>query len=236
MQQETRMGGDRMDFPTTCWSRVLGARELDLTTRRKMMEELLSSYWKPLYCCIRYGWGRSTEEAKDQVQEFFVHLLEKDFLRNVDPAKGRFRSFLKSALRNFLLNQQREAGRIKRGGGVKFIPIDEADELHAAPGEPDQVFDKEWARTLLQTAVAKLREGLAVAGREKYFLVFDLHDMKSTEPSYRKVGEELGLSENDVRNYLHSARLELRRILREELARYALDESDLEDELRWILG
>lgn len=230
------MGGDRMDFPTTCWSRVLGARELEIGVRSQMMEELLAAYWKPIYCCVRFGWGRSTEEAKDLVQDFFIHLLEHDFLRNVDPSKGRFRSFLKSSLRNYLLNRQREAGRIKRGGGVKFIPIDEADELHAAPGEPDQVFDKEWARAVLQAAVTKLRETLEAAGKGKYFQVFDLHDMKGPEPSYHDVAQALGLTENDVRNYLHSARLELRRILRDELARYVIDESDLEDELRWILG
>lgn len=235
MRSETRMGGERRDFPTTCWSSILSCRDAKEEDARQMLEELLAAYWKPIYCCIRFGWRKSTEESKDLVQDFLVHLLRLDLVKQADPARGRFRSFLKSALQNFLLNERRDAGRLKRGGELKIVSLDHVEGIDPVTGDPEQVFDAEWARTVLERGIAILRERLTESRREVYFRVLDLHDLKTPTPSYKDIAEKLDLTESLVRNYLHAARVELRKILRDELRRYALDEEDLKAELRWIL-
>jgi len=235
MPQETHMGGERRDFPTTCWSSILSCRDANEEDARRMLEDLLASYWKPIYFCIRYGWRKPAEEAKDLVQEFLLHLLQLDVVRQADPSRGRFRSFLKSSLQNFLLNARREAGRIKRGGGLKIVSLDQIEGVEPVTGDPEQVFDSEWARTVLERAITTLRKQLTESGREAYFRILELHDLKTATPSYKDIATKMNLTESLVRNYLHAARVELRKILRDELQRYALDEEDLKAELRWIM-
>ena len=195
------------------------------------METLFALYWKPVYCCVRFGWGASAEDAKDAVQSFFLDLLERDFLKDVDPARGRFRSFLKAALKNHMMNLKRDAARLKRGGGIHVVPLDGVDRVQAAPGEPDQVFDQEWMRAVLDRAVAELRQGNAL-----HFQVFEQYDLSDGGRSYRDVAQALGISESDVRNHLHAAREALRRIVIRQITEYAADAGDVEEELRWILG
>lgn len=234
---ETRIGGAERAFPTTLWSSILRAAKPDALARRESLEKLLGLYWKPVYCCVRFGWNKSVEDAKDLTQDFFSDLLERDFLKDVDPAKGRFRSFLKAALRNFLMNAKRDAARLKRGGAARAVPLEGLENVQAAPGDPDQVFDGEWLRSVLGRAVDELRSELAKAGKPVYFRVFELYDLGGmAEPSYGSVAKEAGISESDVRNYLHHVRQLLRRILIRQISEYAVDEHDVDEELRWILG
>ncbi len=234
---ETKLGGEHRAFPTTLWSSILRAQGPDAVVRRQTLEKLFAQYWKPVYCCVRFGWNRPVEDAKDLVQDFFSDLLERDFLQDVDPSKGRFRSFVKAALRNFMMNVKRDEGRLKRGGGARVVALEGLENIQAAPGEPDQVFDAEWLRSVLGRAVDELRSDLQKAGKESYYRVFELYDLGGiAEPSYGSVARETGLSESDVRNYLHFTRQALRRILIRQISEYAVDEHDVEEELRWILG
>ncbi|MBI2899375.1 MAG: sigma-70 family RNA polymerase sigma factor [Planctomycetes bacterium] len=235
--EETALGGQERAFPTTLWSSILKPGKPDSDERRRTIEKLFSIYWKPVYCCVRFGWNKPVEDAKDVVQDFFADLLDRDFLKDVDPAKGRFRSFLKAALRNFMMNEKRDAARLKRGGGAKIVPLDGVEHFQAAPGDPDQVFDAEWLRSVLARAVDELRSDLTKAGKEKVFRVFELYDLaQGAEPTYGSVAKETGIAESDVRNHLHAARGFLRRILIRQISEYAVDERDVEEEIRWILG
>ncbi len=237
MTEETFLGDDRRSFPTTFWSTILRASAPDPVVRRETMEKLLSQYWRPVYCCVRFGWNKSVEDAKDVVQDFFADLLERDFLKDVDPEKGRFRSFLRAALKNFMMNEKRDAARLKRGGGARVVPLDGLEDLQAEAGDPDRVFDGAWLRSILDRAVETVRSELSKDSQRPYFRVFELYDLGgAAEPTYRSVAEEVGLSESDVRNYLHTARQALRKILIRQISEYALDEHDVEEELRWILG
>lgn len=231
---DTKIGGSQRAFPTTFWSSILHAAEGgDPAQRRATLEKLLSQYWKPVFACVRFGWNKPVEEAKDAVQDFFLDLLERDFLKDVDPAKGRFRSFLKAALKNFLMNEKRDAARLKRGGGKAVVALDDVAHIQSDPGDPDQVFDNEWLKSVLARGIDALRAEL----KPPIFRVFELYDLGGiAEPTYRLVAKETGLSESDVRNHLHHARQTLRRILIRQISEYALDERDVEEELRWILG
>jgi RNA polymerase sigma-70 factor (ECF subfamily) len=236
MSRDTAMGGVRRSFPTTLWSSILRGTAEDPAMRRAALEKLFRLYWKPVYCCVRFGWNAAEEEAKDVVQNFFVDLLERDFLRDIDPSKGRFRSFIRGALKNFMLNAKRDAARLKRGGGAAIVPLEGIEDVRAAPGEPDGVFDAEWMKTVVERSIATVRAELEAAGKGKYFEVFRLKDLDEGDRSYQQIAKEIGLSESDVRNYLHHARQVFRKIMIRQVSEYALDEQDAEEELRWILG
>jgi len=235
MTDLTAIGGPGGAFPTTLWSSILSAAQGDTTKQRQLLETLLATYWKPVYCCVRFGWHKTTEEAKDIVQSFFLDLLERDFLAGLDPARGRFRNFLKTAVRHFMMNQARSAASIKRGGAMKSIPMEKLEEIQGSVGEPDEIFEREWTRTVLDTSVDQLRQEFVNEGKEIYFRVFELHDLKG-DSSYRAVATALGIGESDVRNYLHAARKNLRRIVTQRISDYALDGNEVEEELGRTLG
>src|SRR5579871_4802797 len=113
-------------FTPTHWSVVLAAAgHGDSTSARDALERLCRNYWVPIYAFVRRQ-GHSPHDAQDLTQEFFAHLLEKNYLAGVDQAKGRFRSFLLASLKHFLANEWDKARAQKRGGGIAPIPIDVA--------------------------------------------------------------------------------------------------------------
>ena len=82
-------------FPTTRWSRVILAGDPDAPLARESLAELCDAYWYPLYAYIRRR-GHGPEQARDLTQDFFARALEKGLLAEADPARGRFRSFLRT--------------------------------------------------------------------------------------------------------------------------------------------
>lgn len=105
VSEAARAGLVAMRFETTRWSVVRAAGATPLSQTRQALETLCATYWYPLYAYIRHR-GHSVEDAKDLIQEFFALFLEKDFLKDVDPAKGKFRSFLLASVNHFLSNER----------------------------------------------------------------------------------------------------------------------------------
>src|SRR5262245_55719415 len=110
-------------FTSTCWTAVARAREQQTPEARQALADLCQAYWYPLYAYLRRR-GQSPHEAEDLTQGFIADLLARDFLRDVDPAKGKFRSFLLAALQHYLSNQRDHANRLKRGGKVPHVSLD----------------------------------------------------------------------------------------------------------------
>jgi len=108
---------------TTQWSQVLAARDGSDTEARAALESLCQTYWQPLYAYIRHQ-GYSPDEARDLTQGFFAEFLEKDFLADVDPERGRFRAFLLASLRHFLSHERDRERALKRGGGTTTLSLD----------------------------------------------------------------------------------------------------------------
>src|SRR5690349_21634078 len=121
------------DFATTHWSVVLAAGHSSVPGAQEALETLCRAYWYPLYVYVRRQ-GYSSEDAQDLTQEFFARLLEKNSLVKADRDRGKFRTFLLGSLKNFLVNEWKRAGRLKRGGGLEFLSIDAnaADDRFAA--------------------------------------------------------------------------------------------------------
>ena len=152
---------------TTQWSEVLAARDGSGTEARRALESLCQTYWQPLYAYIRHQ-GHGPDEARDLTQGFFTEFLEKDFLADVDPEKGRFRAFLLASLRHFLSHEREREQALKRGGGTTTLSLDvEAGEARYAmqPVEamtPVDVFEHRWAMTVLDRAMDRLADLLGI--------------------------------------------------------------------------
>ena len=228
-------------FETTRWSVVRAAASTQPSQARQALEILCSTYWYPLYAYIRYR-GNSAEDAKDLVQEFFVRFLEKDYLKDVDPAKGKFRSFLLASVNHFLSNERDHAKTLKRGGGVTFLPLDfaAAEERHvrgsAQDLSPERLFDRAWALTLLESALARLRREYAESGKGAHFDRLKGALTGEDRVPYRELGVELGLSEGAVKVAVHRLRRRYRDLLLEEIAQTLTEGESMDEEFQYLLS
>ena len=128
-------------FSTTHWSVVLAASHDSAPGSQEALERLCRTYWYPLYAYVRRQ-GYNPEDAQDLTQEFFHRLLASDWIGRADQGKGRFRTFLLCGLKNFLANEWQKAGRLKRGAGKVFVPLDglEAEERYRI--EPAELYER----------------------------------------------------------------------------------------------
>ena len=235
------MGGDAWPrrFATTHWSLVLAAGERDAERAREALAELCRAYWYPLYAFVRSR-GSPPEEAEDLTQAFFVHVLEKDALRQVDPSKGRFRSFLLASFRNFQADEWTRQRAEKRGGGVAPLSLDaEAveDRYALEPAHdltPERIFERQWAVTVIEQAVARLQERYVRSGKQDHFETLKIFLSEKRPVPHADVARRLGLSELAVKVVVHRFRKRFRDALREEIAQTVATEQDVDTELRFL--
>jgi RNA polymerase sigma factor (sigma-70 family) len=183
-------------FATTHWSVVQAAGAGLSLDSEAALSKLCESYWYPLYAYLRSR-GHKAEDAQDLTQAFFAHLLEKRAFSQADPARGRFRSFLLASLKNFAVNQWERGSAQKRGGHVPPVSIDGAEGRFLREPlieeTPERIFDRTWALTLLDRAIARLRDDLARSGKEtayvERFLVHLMGDRP--QPAYAETARAL---------------------------------------------
>ncbi len=219
-------------FETTRWSLVLAARGEDAGAGRAL-ESLCRSYWTPLYAFVR-RWGHDPDAAADLTQAFFADLLGRESLRTVDPARGRFRTFLLACCRNFLLKDRRAAGRrpavipFDAGDAERGYGVEPADAL-----TPEQVFDRRWALAVLEQALSALREEYRGSGRGDLFE--RLEPTLAGEPlpgGPAAVAEAHGLSEGAVHVAAHRLRRRYREAIRALVAETVDSPAEVDDEIR----
>ncbi len=232
---------DSGQFVTTHWSVVLSAREQGSPACDLALEKLCRTYWYPLYAHVR-RLGHNPPDAEDLTQEFFARLLQKNYLRDADRAKGRFRTFLLVALEHFLANDWDRQRAQKRGGGRVMVPLDTAlaEHLYAAEaGEdssPMRAYERRWALTLVEQALKRLRVEYAQGGKIAEFERFKpfLTAERASIP-YGAVAAELGISEGALRVSVHRLRHRFREIFREEIAHTLADPGDVAEEMRYLV-
>jgi RNA polymerase sigma-70 factor (ECF subfamily) len=223
-------------FATTHWSVVLAAADEQSPAAAAALEQLCRTYWYPLYAYVRRR-GYSPEDAQDLTQEFFWRLLRKNDLAKIDPAKGKFRSFLLAAINHFLANQWDRIKTLKRGGGLEFVPLDgeSAEQRLAAIAHepsPEQVFERCWAITFLEKVLGQLRDEMAQAGRGVHFegLKGFLTGEKPAD-SYANLAARLGSTEPALRKEVQRLRQRYGELLRQEIERTVASPAEIEDEL-----
>ena len=235
-----------MSFPATRLSVVQRTRSSDEETRRIALAAIIDAYWKPVYKYLRVKWSLTPEEAADLTQEFFTTTLEKDVIEKYDPAKARFRTYLRMCVDAFASNARKAERRLKRGGGVMLVPLDfQTAEGEIVTREPavdadvDELFYREWVRALLERSVADLKQAAAAAGRPVMFEVFaryDLLDDGDTRPTYAQIARELGLTAATVTNHLAAMRRQFRSIVLERLRELTSSDEEWEAEAAKLLG
>jgi RNA polymerase sigma-70 factor (ECF subfamily) len=239
MSSDSPVGTAPRIFPPTRWSLVLAATRPDASESSTALEALCRAYWYPLYAYVRRC-GQSAHDAQDLTQEFFCRLLEKRWLATANPDKGKLRTFLIVALKHFMAKEWRHASAQCRGGGHSQAPFDTAfaeSRLAAdtAVLAPDETFDRQWALTLLDLTVNRLRAEFTSAGRPGDFdalkgcLLAGRGDM-----DYAAVAQQLGVNEGAARVAVHRLRKRFRAIYREEISQTLADGADLDSELHHL--
>lgn len=216
MSSETSLGGPQKGFQPTLWTTILRAKDHEAPDRREALDRLITRYWKPAYFFIRQK-GHDVESAKDLTQAFFATFLEKDFLKSVEPERGRFRSFILAALSHFLSNEYDRSRALKRGGDFNFVQA----ELER-PGDsltPERAFFDQWALEVMERAMERLK---AEKSPEEMALLSG--HFPEDMPDYEK------------KNRLHRLRLRLRQLLREEVLPSVDGDREVDGELRELLS
>jgi RNA polymerase sigma-70 factor (ECF subfamily) len=221
MDYDTQLMGTRKRFQTTQWNLVRRSQDRD------SLNELISIYWKPLYFFVRQH-GFDNESSKDIVQEFLTRAIERGLISKADPTRGRFRTFLISALGNFIRDRSKAGARRKRGGGRPMLSLDfvrgENDYiLQANPSEPpDVVLNRAWARGLWERALTEVR---CTPEQLKAFRLY------MADKDYRSIAAATGLSETEVNSAIRRVKGELKALITSHIRETVSDEDELEAEL-----
>jgi RNA polymerase sigma-70 factor (ECF subfamily) len=228
-------------FGTTHWSVVLTAQS-ESPAAREALEKLCRTYWWPLYGFVRRS-GYNPEEAQDLTQGFFQLLLERRDFDAVRREKGRLRSYLLTALKNFLGKAHRRELTVKRGEGRALVPLEQLLSRERADLEPadtlsaDRIYERRWALTLLEEVLARLEQEYRAADNAALF--DELKQLLGDEPdrpSQAAIAQKLGMSENAVKQAFHRLRERYRALLREEIAHTVAVPGEIEDELRHFIA
>lgn len=229
-------------FVTTRWSVVLAARDPASPDSGAALETLCRTYWYPLYAFVR-SLGHSPQDAQDLTQEFFARLLAKEYLRAVEPEKGRFRTFLRMAMKRFLAKEWERVRAQKRGGRNPHVSFDTAigerlfQQDSGTSLGADRLYERRWALALLEEALARLGREQAEAGRSAEFdhLRPHLAAERGAIP-YGELAAALGTSQGAARVAMHRLRKRFREVFREAIADTVSSPEEAEDERRHVLA
>jgi RNA polymerase sigma-70 factor (ECF subfamily) len=227
-------------FVTTHWSVVLAAGHGDTTRADDALAHLCQTYWYPLYAFARRR-GCSPPDAQDLTQEFFARLLKGNWLAEADRQRGRFRSFLLSAMKHFMANEWNKAQAQKRGGGQPILSLNDDSAEHryrlepAETATPESLFERGWALTLLEGVLARLEEEYRQEGK----LVW----MEAMRPAltadrgaidYAEMARRLDVTETAARVAVHRLRQRYRQLIRAEVASTVTSPEEVEAEMHHL--
>ncbi len=232
-------------FAPTRWTLVLRARG-DSAEARTALGDLCEAYYQPVLRFLRSE-GRDEESARDLTQEFFARLLAREGLATVDPARGRFRSYLLGAVKHFLADQRDHERRLKRGGGKvpESLEATSTCEQNTGAGlqvaDPaalpsDRTFDREWALTVMDRAVTAVQQEFTAAGKAEEF--DGLKPWLAGEGqavSQAEAAVKLGLSASAMKVAVHRLRKRFRELVRAELAQTVSSPAEVDEELRYLV-
>lgn len=228
------------EFSTTCWTVILDAAKTDASASRPALEVLCRQYWEPLYAYAR-GCGKNHPDAEDTTQSFFAHLLGTNLPGRAAPERGRFRSFLLTSLKNFMVSEHKSASTQKRGGASPApIALEDAPKNASAlqtSETPATAYDRKWAHTVINLALDQLAADQAQLGQAARFAVLRPLLLDPTRGSDRHTHalESLGITDGALRTALSRLRTDFRSLVRQEVARLVDDPSEIDDEISYLL-
>jgi RNA polymerase sigma-70 factor (ECF subfamily) len=217
--------------------RIEKVGDLAPSQSREALAELCETYWQPIYAFIRYK-GNSPDRAADLTQDFFALLIEPGALAAVSQGKGKFRSYLMAACTHFLSNQRVYERALKRGGGRSPVSIDQRVAENRLGNEPfheltpERIFMRQWATTVLDRVMCKLRSEAELKGKAGLF-----DQIKSAllgrelSASYAEIASTLGMTETNIKTAVHRYRNRYRVLLSDEIARTVDDPEEVDHEI-----
>jgi len=221
---------------------VLRAGKADSPESRQALAELCEAYWYPLYAFVRRQ-GHDPADSSDLTQGFFATLLEKNYLEDVRPEAGRFRSYLLTSLKHYLINDWDRRRALKRGGNQQIVSLDSAtaESRYAFepvdPGTPEDHFARQWALTALDRTIDRLERDYSSTGRRQQFHALRVFLTGSdTGSSYGDVAARLGIEPGAVRVAVHRLRKRFGTLLRHEISDTVANPADVDDEIRFLLA
>lgn len=226
-------------FQPTRWSVVLASAQTQAPGAQSAMAELCKTYWQPLYAFARRR-GHDHHRAQDMIQGFFLSLIESKSLSRVDPHKGKFRSYLLASLQNHMASEHTRDNAQKRGGGLKFVSLDDEDsdarynsECSNLPAET--AFEREWAIAAVEAAISKLEEDFVKRDKAHVFQALKPY-LLGEQPigAYDKTAAELGLTAGAIRTGVHRLRHDFRMHLRREVAKTVDSPDQIDEEMRHL--
>jgi RNA polymerase sigma factor (sigma-70 family) len=227
-------------FTTTDWSIVLAAGQNLSPESDAALARLCETYWYPLYHYVRRQ-GNGPEDAEDLTQQFFARLLEKNYLAKADRDRGKFRTFLLGSMKNFLVDEWKRAGRLKRGGGHSFISFDfcKAESRYAAEpiSESENGYEKQYAVAMVEQVIRALEHEYAAVGKGP--LLAELKGCiwgEESSASYAEIGRRLNMAEGTVKVSAHRLRQRFGELLRGEVAHTVMLSQEVDDELRHLIA
>lgn len=227
-------------FPETRYSVVAALGSAATAERERAIESIASVYRDPIIAVLRQRWRLEPADAEDLAHDFLAHALDRDWLQRYDRSKGRFRTFLRSCLMAYASTVHEADTRLKRGGGAPHLSFDPALHSPADTGDIAALFDREWVRSVLATALDALRLECEAAGRQLTYRVFVAYDIDGAErdprPGYAEVARQFDVPATQVTNYLNWARRRLRSHVLDTLRALTTDEAEYREELRTLLG
>lgn len=227
-------------FATTHWSAVLTAGSGDTPRARTALGGLCQTYWYPLYAYIRRR-GHPAHDAQDLTQEFFAQLLERRSLASANPQRGRFRTFLLTALNHFLANEWHKARTGRRGGGNPILSLDWAgaeqrfDLEPADRRSPDKLFEKQWALTLLSEVLNRLEAEYQQERKLELFTALKqtLTGSRESQP-YVELAAKLAMHEGAIKVAVHRLRKRYRDLIRAAIADTLDETQNIDDEMQHL--
>jgi RNA polymerase sigma factor (sigma-70 family) len=229
-----------IEFPITSWSLILAASDSGHAGSQEALAQLCATYWYPLYAYAR-RLSYAPDAAYDCTQGYFAKLLEKRYLHDADPERGRFRSFLLTSFRHYLLNERAHERAAKRGGGEALLSIDieTAEGRYALePREnltPERLFERRWAITLLESALADVQRECESSGAGRLYGVAKAYlTGESGAAPYSEAAGELGISVGAFKVAVHRLRRRFREAVRRRIAATVEQPEQIEEELRFL--
>jgi RNA polymerase sigma-70 factor (ECF subfamily) len=176
--------------------------------------EFFDRYWRLIYNVARKS-GLSDMEAQEVVQATFIYLSRRMPNFRYEPARGSFKSWLRSVTRSRisvyfrrekadekLIREPLESAGGENGSALEQVPDPAADAL-------DEVWQREWEQNLLDAAFRHVRAKVS----SQQLLIFRL--ATQGDLALTQVAKKLGVSLAQV--YL--ARHRIGRLLKTEVQR-----------------
>jgi len=226
-----------MSFPSTQWS-LLAQASGETLEGRKAMETLCGRYWAAVHSFIRSR-QIPDAEAQDLTQDFMLHLLQKSFFARGERVRGRFRSFLLGALVRFLADASDKRQALKRGGTAPHFSLDTLNshpaDAHFSMPDAAEAFDREWALTILEAALAQVRDSYTTNGRAALFATLEQFLPGATAtPCYEEAARQASLSPAAFKSEVHRVRKRFRAAVRDEVAQTVSAPHEVESELAYL--